>query len=206
MTKQMKNCNDVKYSSISTTPTERNTVSKQSSIERWESIPFLDGYEISNLGRVKSSFFPNNKRGKILQPRIDKHGYLRIIIRKKGYFIHRLVAIAFIQNAENKPQINHIDGNKSNNNANNLEWCTIEENRQHAIINGLSKPIKDYGYLSPQREFKLNEIEVKEVREKYKNKKVNKCTYASLAKEYGVHKDTIGLIVRKSKKYGYDKR
>ena len=70
-----------------------------------------------------------------------KDNYQRITLMKEGvkmrYQAHRLVALAFIPNPENKPFINHIDGNKSNNKASNLEWCTAKENTKHAEIMGL---------------------------------------------------------------------
>ncbi len=79
----------------------------------------------------------DNRKGKILKPGIDKYGYLRIIITNKGkrkeYLVHRLVAMAFIPNPDNKPTVNHKDGNKQNNNVENLEWATHKEQKQHAI-------------------------------------------------------------------------
>lgn len=79
---------------------------------------------------------------KKLKPRIDKDGYLRITIYVNGKpyerGIHRLVALAFISNPENKPEVNHIDGNKKNNDAINLEWSTAKENIQHAWKHNLA--------------------------------------------------------------------
>jgi hypothetical protein len=91
-------------------------------------------YYISNYGDVK-----NAKTGKILKPMLNHKGYYRVELSGKLYFIHRLVASAFINNKENKPQVNHIDGNKINNMVNNLEWCTNIENQRHAKENNLKK-------------------------------------------------------------------
>lgn len=71
--------------------------------------------------------------GKPISPKNNGNGYLRIYIPqvKKRFLLHRLVATAHIPNPENKPQVNHIDGNKHNNSASNLEWCTNRENMTH---------------------------------------------------------------------------
>lgn len=104
-------------------------------IEEWKNVKGYEGlYKISNLGRVK------NKYNKILNGHVTK-GYVRIALSKnrkvKTTSIHRLVAEHFIDNSTNKPYVNHIDGDKQNNNVNNLEWCTQLENVHHAIKNGL---------------------------------------------------------------------
>jgi len=71
----------------------------------------------------------------------NKKGYPIVYLRKNGkshvLTVHRLVATAFIPNPDNKPQVNHIDGNKTNNYVDNLEWCTNSENMDHAIRMGL---------------------------------------------------------------------
>lgn len=114
-------------------------------------------YAIGTLGHVKAlskQMFNHtgywNKPEKILNPAKDSKGYLRVAIWKNGkqhtYKVHRLVADAFIPNPENKPQVNHIDGNKQNNNVENLEWCTNQENQIHSWKSGLrnSKEIEKY--------------------------------------------------------------
>ena len=84
----------------------------------------------------------NVKTNKILKPCFNTWGYQQVTlhnrIKSKNIVIHRLVANAFISNFENKPQVNHIDGNKSNNSVSNLEWCTSSENVKHAYKIGLS--------------------------------------------------------------------
>jgi hypothetical protein len=85
----------------------------------------------------------NVKTNKILKPSFNTCGYQQVTlhnrIKSKNIVIHRLVANAFIPNFENKPQVNHIDGIKSNNSVSNLEWCTSSENVKHAYKIGLSK-------------------------------------------------------------------
>lgn len=118
--------------------------------EVWKPIEYFEGsYEISNLGRVKSlpkwmgKYYSQQK---ILKPKLDKYGYERVNLcvpiekgKRKTSLIHRLVAEAFIPNPDNKPQVNHVDGNKLNNKDFNLEWVTEKENTIHAWENGLKE-------------------------------------------------------------------
>lgn len=116
--------------------------------ERWLPIKgYEDFYHISNLGRVKSLPRKIETRpgvialfkGKILSM-TGKRNYLRVTLSKNGTqnvkTIHRLVAETFIPNINNKKCVNHIDGDKHNNNVSNLEWCTYKENTHHAIMIG----------------------------------------------------------------------
>lgn len=89
----------------------------------------------------------DNRKGKQLKPSTDKDGYERVILTKNGirktYSVHKLVALAFIPNLKNKTTINHIDGNKKNNNVSNLEWATEKENQIHKWKNGLANYKRD---------------------------------------------------------------
>lgn len=114
-------------------------------MEIWKDINGYEGYyQISNKGNVRSlDRFDgvHDRQGTIIKPSLKQNGYLQVGLRKhstrKWIGIHRLVAIHFIENPDNKPQVNHIDGNKQNNNVENLEWVTAKENQNHAAKRGL---------------------------------------------------------------------
>jgi hypothetical protein len=118
--------------------------------EVWKPIEGYDGfYEVSNLGRVRSYMPPANVKYArrdtplIMTPQRNDHGYMVIALIKnrtrKVFRIHRLVASAFIEKVDGKYYVNHIDGDKTNNNVDNLEWCTRSENMVHAFKTGLVK-------------------------------------------------------------------
>lgn len=103
-------------------------------MEMWKEIDGYEGrYEVSNYGNVRSLNFRQTGMVKNLKPQPDKKGYLTVGLCKDGGMkwgkIHRLVASAFIPNPDNKPQVNHKDGNKANNCVNNLEWATSATNQ-----------------------------------------------------------------------------
>jgi hypothetical protein len=116
--------------------------------EIWKDVAVCEQYyQVSNHGRVRSKDRQTRngtasfvKKGKILKPQPNSNGYLRVIFtidrNKKFFFVHRLVAMAFVLNPENKPHVNHIDSNHLNNKASNLEWVTHAENMHHAISRG----------------------------------------------------------------------
>lgn len=101
--------------------------------EIWKNTKY-DNYEISNLGNIRNK---TTKRIRALS--VNKsNGYYKCLLslgeagKTATVYAHRLVAEAFIANLDNKPQVNHIDGNKLNNNVNNLKWVTNQENQIHA--------------------------------------------------------------------------
>ena len=101
-----------------------------SEVETFVKIEGFEKYEVSNLGKVR-----NIKSGRILKPYLTKKGYLMHLLyennKQNHLLLHRIIATAFIDNPEEKPQVNHIDENKLNNDLSNLEWCTERENAIH---------------------------------------------------------------------------
>lgn len=155
--------------------------------EIWKSIKGYEGhYEISNLGRVKSlSRKYYRKSGallrtqpeKILKQKTTQYGYKAASLNSTYYLVHRLVAIAFLPIVDDKTQVNHIDCNKINNVASNLEWCNHSENQSHAYLNGLRKmklDKKQYGEILIHRKSGL--------------------TYTEIAIKYGVSQQRIAKI------------
>ena len=112
--------------------------------EIWKDIEGYEGlYQVSNTGVVRSldRYVPHKKfgqkycEGHIMATHIINSGYVRVNLckgnRYKSFSVHRLVALAFIENPKGLPEVNHIDENKENNNVNNLEWVTKEQNEKH---------------------------------------------------------------------------
>jgi hypothetical protein len=127
----------------------------------WKEIPDTDGLYFANeFGNIKSSsrsvkLVSHNKAsyymraGKILKQPLNSHGYPCVTIKylngtQKVVQVHRLIAKTFIPNPDNLPQINHIDGNKCNNNVQNLEWCSVRDNIRHAYKTGLNQGSKPW--------------------------------------------------------------
>ena len=159
-------------------------------MKNWRRIKGYENYLVSNQGRVF-----NFKFKKFLKPAKDRGGYLYVGLYKNGvrkhHKIHRLVANAFILNPENKRTVNHIDGVKTNNFVDNLEWNTQSENNQHAMDTGL-KDAKGVNH----GQAKLSEDQVLEIRRLYKT---GDYYQKDLGKMFDVHHSHIGYIVNRKK-------
>jgi len=171
-------------------------------MEIWKDVKGYEGlYKISNLGRVNrlmhvrklyhihlKKFIPVVFKDRILKSNMNK-GYLGITLHingsKKQCYIHRLIAEAFIPNPENKPEVNHKNGIKSDNRIENLEWVTHKENMIHAgrmgVMNG---GIGENNGMS-----KLNEFQVRVIR------KSSGLTHLELSKVFNVHRTTVSYII-----------
>ena len=159
-------------------------------------IGYESKYQISNLGRVKSLSRKRNEntnaviKERILTPDLGKAGYhsicFKINNKREKYLIHRLVAIHFIDNTDNKPQVNHINGIKNDNRVENLEWATISENRKHAYDTGLQ-----FGPLGEkQGSSKLTEKKILEIKERLKKRE----RQVDIAMIYNVKQSNISKI------------
>ena len=156
--------------------------------EIWKEIKGYEGlYQVSNLGRVKSlkryvNHSSNSKRivnEKLLKPVVDNTKYYVVSLWKKNKHlrphIHRLVAEAFIPNPQNKPHINHIDGNKLNNCINNLEWCTPRENVVHAYKTGLNQNHRTINQYDLNGNFIKTWSSIKDAQSFYKTSHIGEC-------------------------------
>jgi hypothetical protein len=115
-------------------------------MEEWRDIPGYEGlYQASNMGWIKSLV---GRKERILKPVMHSNGYMRVSLyidkKLQQKYIHRLVAETFLANPQNKSEVNHLDGNKTNNHVENLEWATSSENKEHAYKTGLYPRSKKY--------------------------------------------------------------
>lgn len=147
--------------------------------ETWKPVLNYEGlYEVSDLGNVKSCITTQSRRKGLLKPYL-KNGYLAVNLYDntgyKHYYIHRLVASAFITNPNDFKEVNHKDCNKQNNCINNLEWCDRYMNLQHSYEKGLKRTGERHGG------HKLTWESVYYIRKNYK-----KCTVNELCKKFNV--------------------
>lgn len=164
-------------------------------MEIWKQIQGFEGlYEVSSYGRIRTlRSSPKLKVNHCLTPAEcavrNGKGYKTVTLyrdkRGKQLMVHRLVAEAFIPNPENKPQVNHKDTDKHNNIKDNLEWCTNAENKEHAIMNGLSGK-GDMNSMS-----KLTRFDVNAIRELYSSG----VKPSFLSEKYGICKQHVHAIV-----------
>lgn len=156
-------------------------------MEIWKNIHEFTEYQVSNFGRVKS--LEKNKVKKLTKNKKSGYQSFGIWMNKTMYsfYIHRAVAKAFIPNPLNLPEVNHKDGDKTNNHVSNLEWCTKKHNMQHAYKNEL---INNSGIMHPRH--KLTETQIYEIRNLS-----GKMKQLDIAKKFNVSSPTISYIINK---------
>lgn len=159
-----------------------------------------DGFIYSNSPTYRTTYkgksiVRSKKTRKIGGSKLSKKGYLRVNMQAKVYFVHTLIALTFLQNEDpSKNQVNHIDGNKLNNNINNLEWVSNSENREHAVKNKLHA----FGETLSK---KLTENDVREIRRLCSEK----VSQRKIAKKFGIIQQTVSSIyLKKSWKHVTD--
>ena len=147
-----------------------------------QEIEDFPGYFLLENGSI------HNRKGMTLKPMDNARGYLQVGLYNKGKrhmkYVHRLVATHFLPNTENKPCINHKNGNKKDNRATNLEWCTYSENNKHTYETGLAS---NKGNNNPRAKFTDEQIaEIRKLQGRHED----------IAKDFGVHQTTISKIKR----------
>lgn len=161
--------------------------------EVWRDIEVYDGdYQISKTGKVRSQ---KSGEWRPLKRFLNRGGYEAVILSKndtpRKFLVHVLVARAFVPNPENKPEVNHIDGNKMNNCAWNLEWVTRSENLRHATRTGLMR----YKRGTNNGNARLTEDDVHYIREKYIPKHPE-FGASALSRKFHVNIKTVLRVIR----------
>lgn len=157
----------------------------------YQGVDYGDYYLISDRGDIKGV-----KSGRIRKQQISPKGYCHCVIsaggrsKKKCIRVHKAVAETFIDNPHNKPEVNHKDGNKTNNDVKNLEWATTKENMEHSVKYGLFKPT----YGSKHGSTKLNRDVVEWIRGVYKSGD-KEFGLRALSRKIGVDHSTLHSII-----------
>ena len=167
-------------------------------------IPGYEGYyQVSNYGNVRSldrvikekTGKTQTLKGRILKLRINPGGYYYVEFSKNGnratFAIHQLVAQAFLDNPDNKPTVNHINGNKLNNSLSNLEWATYSENLEHAYKTRLRRAVQIEAVGSKNYKRKLKPEQVIEIKRLLAT---GNLTHKEIATQFGVARSTITEI------------
>ena len=149
--------------------------------EWWVDVLGTDGrYEVSSRGRVRSKWSNSNNRpvdpSRVLSPGISIDGYVGVKLAGKSKRVHRLVAVHFVPRPAGTTEVNHRNGNKLDNRAENLEWCTRSHNQRHALVNGLKPNLTRLSPMAVRVIRRLTELNMSQI---------------DIADVYGVSRKTV---------------
>ncbi|MBR6258990.1 MAG: HNH endonuclease [Oscillospiraceae bacterium] len=125
----------------------KNVILESKETDNWDTLIGFDNYEVNRKGKIRNRF-----SGREIGT-LDEHGYVRVVLKQNGQnyskAVHVLIATQYIPNPDNKPFVNHIDENRSNNCVENLEWVTAKENANHGerntkVSSRISRPVNEY--------------------------------------------------------------
>lgn len=176
--------------------------------EIWKDVEGYEGlYQVSNFGRLKRLNYKNSGKDKILKAKNHPQGYLFNPLwkngKRKNYFIHRLVAMAFLDNPNDYPEVNHKDENQANNKVENLEWCTSSYNTKYSRKKHPERYLTSYkgkrtSHVSKYSCYEVNQLSLdgeiiktwnniaEIVREtKYNNASITRCCFGKRKTAYG---------------------
>ena len=164
--------------------------------ELWKPLLEYKGIEISSFGRIRKSASKKNKERILTEFPKDRDGYCKCSVQKldgtwTSQYVHRLVALAFIENYDNKKCVNHKDSNRINNKVENLEWVTYKENVYHSFLNGKRKIVKEVPKKTILTDFQISQID--RLREIY--------TVNQIAKLFNIEYQSLKNIIHKKKQY-----
>ena len=162
--------------------------------ELWKPLLEYKGLEVSSIGRIRKAANKSRKERILTEFPKDRDGYCRCSVQKldgtwTSQPVHRLVAKAFISNVENKQAVNHIDGNRTNNKVENLEWVTPKENVIHSFKFGVRKKCKQVPKKTILTDFQISQID--KLREFY--------TLNQIAKLFNIEYQSLKNIIHKKK-------
>lgn len=165
-------------------------------IELWKPLLEYKGIEVSSIGRVRKAANKRRKERILTEFPKDRDGYCRCSVQRldgtwTSQPVHRLVAKAFISNPENKEAVNHIDGNRSNNRVDNLEWVTARENVLHSFRYGSRKICKNIPRNTILTDYQISQIDT--LRTIY--------TVNQISKLFNIEYQSLKNIIHKKKQY-----
>lgn len=163
-------------------------------IELWKPVLEYKGIEASSIGRIRKAANKSRKERILTEFPKDRDGYYRCSVQKldgtwTSQPVHRLVAKAFIDNPENKPAVNHIDGNRNNNRVENLEWVSARENVLHSFKYGTRKCCKDVPKRTLLTDYQISQIDT--LRSLY--------TVSQISKLFNIEYQSLKNIIHKKK-------